>query len=273
MSLPGRLALALGLTMAVAAAPAAAAGNVPVHPIVLNNGGFLLGGSANGDWMPAEIVASKLEGGERYRHYSLNSALGDGVGPPPKSYNTGACPETIYIEMSLPADDSVVSLAADWNALPRQPKAATTTLQVYRDAATVYLTRAGLRDPAVDLEQVIRVDLQGDGVDEVLLSANHREPREGELNFDAVAGDYSFLLLRRLRDGKVETLTLASDIHATPANSDVNMYYRIAAVLDLNGDGTMEIVVETSYYEGSGAAVFEVSGLEVKPVLEAGCGA
>lgn len=68
-------------------------------------------------------------------------------------------------------------------------------------------------------------------------------------------------------------LTLASDIHADPQTDNINYFYRLAAILDLNGDGVMEIVVENGYYEGGGVGVFTAEGGEPELILHEGCGA
>ena len=47
----------------------------------------------------------------------------------------------------------------------------------------------------------------------------------------------------------------------------------MVAVLDLNGDGRMEIVTYGRYYEGDWFDVFDLEGLAAKKVLTAGCGA
>jgi hypothetical protein len=39
----------------------------------------------------------------------------------------------------------------------------------------------------------------------------------------------------------------------------------------LNGDGRMEIVLDTHYYEGHWKQVFEIEGTKLTKVLEASC--
>jgi hypothetical protein len=51
------------------------------------------------------------------------------------------------------------------------------------------------------------------------------------------------------------------------------MQYEVAAVLDLNGDGQMEVIVHGGYYEGSGSDVFRLIGNKVDNVFGCGCGA
>lgn len=68
-------------------------------------------------------------------------------------------------------------------------------------------------------------------------------------------------------------MTIAEDIHTDPSPKDIRYVFGVAAVLDMNGDGTMELVLTSGYYEGNAAAVIAANGLEIEPVLIEGCGA
>lgn len=47
--------------------------------------------------------------------------------------------------------------------------------------------------------------------------------------------------------------------------------YNTLAMLDLNGNGKLEIVLEGLYYEGRFVTVYESSGADIQSVLAAGC--
>jgi hypothetical protein len=51
------------------------------------------------------------------------------------------------------------------------------------------------------------------------------------------------------------------------------LHHVIAAVADLDGTGTMEVVLDTSYYEGSGSVAYEYVDGRLVDVLGGGCGA
>ncbi|MDH5556707.1 MAG: VCBS repeat-containing protein [Alphaproteobacteria bacterium] len=262
----------LTLALAISAATAPAAADSGIHPIVHGGSRILLGAAIEDRWLTAEETSPRLRGGERYRHYSLLHQHGASEGSAPISAGD-PCPETMLVETVTPEGFDTVSVAGEWNALVRIPKRLDPGLPVYRKAAADWLTGRGLETPAAELEQVIRVDLEGDGVDEVLLAANHRVARQDGDISHAMSGDYSFVLLRRLKEGKVETLALADVIHVSPSPGDINYWYGIAAILDLNGDGVMEIIVKNGYYEGEGVAVFAVEAGKPKLIFDEGCGA
>jgi hypothetical protein len=123
------------------------------------------------------------------------------------------------------------------------------------------------------LKQAIRVDLDGDGVDEVLLVATRQfsyEVKDGKKAFD----EYSVVLLRRLVRGKSRVMMVAGEIH--PKNKDLydGNVFELSSVLDLNGDGKLELVVYSEYYEGNAAQVYSVTGgkLLEHMALAVGCG-
>jgi hypothetical protein len=47
--------------------------------------------------------------------------------------------------------------------------------------------------------------------------------------------------------------------------------YHLSAIADLNGDGCMEIVLYSAYYEGSSSDIFEINGMKAHAVLVCGC--
>jgi len=65
-------------------------------------------------------------------------------------------------------NDGVIALNAPWNALPRKPQIADPTQQVYVDAVRDFLKDRRISDPEVKITRILRVDLDGDGEEEVL---------------------------------------------------------------------------------------------------------
>jgi hypothetical protein len=47
--------------------------------------------------------------------------------------------------------------------------------------------------------------------------------------------------------------------------------YALAGALDLNRDGTLEVIVDVSRWEGGGAIVYRVDGQNVREVLRTIC--
>ena len=263
------------LALCAATGPAAA-GDGSVHAIVDHNAGILLGGSRDGEWLTAAEVAPALKGGERYSLYGLNGEVGEANGGAPKTHGQ-PCPDTVYVEMSPPERENegelpvyMVAVTGGWDAVPRKPKRFLTNQPAYHEAAAVFLREHGIAEPDVRLTQAIRVDLDGDGTDEVLVAGTRRRTADPG---GVEPGDYSYVFLRKLDGGKVSTVALLTDIHPDPRPENISYRFDVMAVMDLNGDGVMEIVIQSEYYEGSAATVFTVEGPTVTQVLIDGCGA
>ena len=77
------------------------------------------------------------------------------------------------VSLSSKPKDGVIGLAAPWNALPRKPVIADATQSVYVEAVRDFLKARGIADPKVRITRILRVDLDGDGEEEVLISATN----------------------------------------------------------------------------------------------------
>jgi hypothetical protein len=84
---------------------------------------------------------------------------------------------------------------------------------------------------------------------------------------------YSIVILRRVVAGKVQAQVLAGELYPKPDESIAPNVYKIAAVLDLNGDGKLEVIVHSFYYEGGETAIDRCHPDKIEPVLSIECGA
>ena len=139
----------------------------------------------------------------------------------------------------------------------------------YTAFAAELLAERGLNVPEPAIKQLLQVDLEGDGVNEVVIVAE--DVTDGLFAED---GDYSIAFMRRTVQGDVRTAILGDSVIVT-ADSPVVDSFSVGAVADLNGDGRMEIVLTSAYYEGIGVEVWEYvdDDLGLIPQISAGCGA
>jgi hypothetical protein len=278
LTLTALMALILGSWLHPGAALAA-----PVHPIVAfpdfyqesRSTGYLLGGSTGGRWIKPEAAAGLIPGGESYRLYALTGEVGGSLGVKPAK-GEEPCTETWYVTLApFPQSrGSLVAVGGPWNAMPRPVKLTGSEPQVYKEAAAEILKSRGIANPKVNLTQVIRVDLDGDGVEEVLVSATHYETVKpgGRLTPNARAGDYSLVFLRKQVQGKVITRVITGEYYPKAKEFNAPAEHRIIGVLDLNGDGVMDIVLSGRYYEGDWVDAYRVDGTTITKVLSMGCG-
>ncbi len=106
-----------------------------------------------------------------------------------------------------------------------------------------FLKGAGINKPEVKILQLLRVDLDGDGVEEVLISANSSDQQ----SMIMTKGDFSVVLLRRVVGGASQTIPLVSEVETkVPKEPRMDGKYHhtetVAAILDINGDGVMEVI-------------------------------
>ena len=243
------------------------------HPAVDAGNGCLLGGVVKGKWMEDAAIAPLLKGGERYRLYTLKGPAGEVVGTQPKEGET-PCNGAQEIKLSPDANEGFAVRGA-WNAMPRVPQMLSVNDPVYRQVVNSILRRHGLAKSKVNITQVLKIDLDGDGVDEVLISASYLagglNRQDAPMAVRVKRGDYSFVSLRKVVGGKVRDIELKGEYF--PKKSDATAtQYAVNGVLDLNGDGKMEVVLSVDYYEGSSSTVFRINGARVDNVFGCGCG-
>jgi hypothetical protein len=243
-----------------------------LHPIVEMDTGYFFGGSADGKWIKAEQATKSLKGNTPLRVFGLTQEVGKATAGKPKSVDE-PCPDTLMVSLSSKPKGGVIALSAPWNALPRKPRVADPTQQVYVDAVRDFLVTRRMSDPKVKITRILRVDLDGDGDDEVLISATNYSTKDGDVPMDTAApGSYSIVLLRRVVAGKVQTEFVAGEVYVMDESSASNLY-EIPAVLDLNGDGKLEVIVHSHYYEGAETTIYDCTGGKCKAVLSVACGA
>jgi hypothetical protein len=224
-----------------------------VHFIVDAAEGMLFGAVANRRWLPAGNAAPLIREGMKYRLYRLTGPLDERLGgaarPPPETCSN----PTVRIADAPPGDEDVIAVSGDSNALPRAPSVQSTRQPAYRDRVAQWLRARGIADPSVNITQLLRVDLEGDNVDEVLIAAN----RLRGAGTSAQAGDYAVVLMRKITAGAVQTIPLAEEYYPTGCIADcAPAAYRVAAVLDVSGDGVMEVVLSWRNYEARGKSIY-----------------
>jgi hypothetical protein len=250
----------------------AAAMAADLHPIVEMQTGYLFGGSADGKWVKAKQAAKSMKGSTSFRIFGLSQEVGKATGGKPKAAKEEACADMLTVSFSPEPKEGLLALSAPWNALPRKPQIAEPTEQVYVDAVREFLTDRRISDPKVKITQILRVDLDGDGEEEVLINATNYFTKDNDVPMEAPArGSYSIVLLHRAVAGKVQTEFVAGEVYTKDESNAPNVY-EITAVLDLNGDGKLEVIVHSQYYEGSATTIYDCSGGKCKVALSVECG-
>ncbi len=135
---------------------------------------------------------------------------------------------------------------------------------MYRTAVFDILRAHGIARPDVRITRILRVDLEGDGDAEVLISATRLLDKLPGVT----AGEYSLIALRKVVDGRVRTIMVEEEYWPEDRDFVVPNEYTIANLLDLNGDGRIDVVVDGDYYEGAATRIYDITGTEARLALE-----
>lgn len=231
----------------------------------------LLGSFRNRIWVDALKTMPFIKAGETFRLYSLAGQVGTGTisKPTPPEY---PCEDLVEVTISpLPeGEGDVIGVNGDWNPQPRPTKVQSTEQPEYRAIVSSYLKGRGVRNPQVTIFQILRVDLDGDGTEEVLISANSKQNPLGSHFLGK--GDFSVVLLRSVTQGRAQTIPIVAEVelkdHADPIQTGQWHHKEtVVAVLDLNGDGMMEVVTAFQSIFDGGKSVYDVRGRKPKHVI------
>ncbi len=183
-----------------------------LHPIVEVQSGYLFGAISDGKWIKADETAKLIGDETTYRVYGLTQALGEAKAGKPKPEEV-PCKETLAVSLSPKPEKGVIAIAAPWNALPRKPDVMDPTQKTYADAVREFLRTKKIEQPKVKIDNIMRVDLDGDGEEEVLISATNYFRKDDSVPMRSPAASYSMVLLRRVVAGKVETQLIAGEFY------------------------------------------------------------
>lgn len=169
-----------------------------------------------------------------------------------------------------------VAVSAPWDVAPHGVFPIEVSPE-YQEIASALLADIGVDDPEPRFAQLLRTDMDGDGVNEIFAVAERRTDPSGAL-FGAPPGDYSLAFARVVVGEEVRTFVVAQWVVPEPGEdgfgSDL-VVYRFEAFVDADNDDVDEFALRSTYYEGSGVALYDYRGPDdgFVDVISASCGA
>lgn len=258
--------------LAVALILSASANGADFSSFVDLPSGMIIGAHSEKGWLQSEQAGKAIKPGGKYRLFTLAGAAGEATGGK-AAPNEDVCPDVWQQPFKPEVETHFIAVAAPWNPMPRTARKSDKTQEVYLKAARDFLINKGIAKPIVKITQLLRVDLDGDGEDEVLLSATNYADKESDVPHDVKAGNYSFVLLRHVVDGKLRTQLIDGEFYPKANDAATPNRYDVVGLLDLDGDGRLEIVLRSLYYEGGATSVWQFASGKLRRLLEVGCGA
>lgn len=271
-------------TTSLPSAPAAT--SIPIIVGGDSDGWLYLGAWNVDEWSGAfddggDPVEVDLTGGGANPVFAVN-ALGRPeatarIGPNTEACFDGRVGPTLDVEVEAPQPPgfgyaAVAVPDADRVRKPRPIAVVSGGAAVYQDLGEAAVEGEPVDGSLGSVEQTVVTDLDGDGDDEALVVFEHVQQGIGP----GTAGDFSTLLLVDTSSRSASTVIGSLVPNDLPEDGfPLIEQFRVLDVLDLNGDGRMEVVVHAWYYEGASVVVFEHDAEtdELTQVLANGCGA
>jgi hypothetical protein len=258
-------------TTTTTTAPSTTTTELPAADTFVVAGSTCLLGWWDGEWQSEGDPP--VVGDEEYQVVRLDEPITTSVGTEPRPWCDPLELINIEFEPALPGewmDLDAIAIQTIGEVRPNSVEILPTSIPAYLEATSELLAGFMTPTPVINLTQVVRTDLEGDGVDEVIVAAGTMPDDP----LDTVAGDYSIIYLRKLIEGDVQTAILGRFIAEDPGPFSW-VRYELSAVADLNGDGQMEIVIGGPVWEGAFLEAYEYVNDDLGPVevLSCGCGA
>lgn len=207
----------------------------------------LLGGVENGKWLDRKTTFGKLKGDGKLTLFNFDTGSKEEISFGTLKTCGEFCDEGFCFEPQTKfSAEFGIGTNAKWNAMPRLPKKLAANDPKVVKIVADFLKIKGLSKKKPKIEKAFRIDVDGDGIKEIIVLANHYEL---DANALPKLGNYSFLLMQKTVKRKSQTIMIDGDYLAKNRDSD-GSELRLSALGDLNGDGKMEFIVDTTAYNG-----------------------
>ena len=219
---------------------------------------ILLGGVGEGDWLEPNLALARFAGAWEYDVYTFAKGRFQVHGYAPEFFPTS---QSYSLRTDVTLDEfGMVGVAHGWQVTQRDVEELSPANQFYEQMVIDWLIAKGISEPQLGILRIFRVDIEGDGTDEIFISATHLD----ESQHTTKAGDYSIILMRKVTGNDVVTLSIVGNVyHSQELEITYPRTYSLANFIDLNQDGVLEVVVDIQRWESFGAIVYQIDGLDI----------
>jgi len=232
----------------------------------------LLGGYADGNWLKDDQVVAQIQYEKLVTVYDANGWYGETPIHDVTSLDPPFCGSTYIGTDMVESKGWQFAFYQGWQVTQRPATDIPIDSPTYVQGVREWLTAQGIADPVVQLTRIAKVDLEGDGSDEVFITATYFKTPNPQSPL-AEFGDYSVVLMRKVSGNTVVTVPLAADVyHLDQPEPVFPLTYLLSNFIDLNQDGNLEVILEATRWEGGGIILYEVEGLNTIQVIKEICG-
>ncbi len=234
-------------------------------PVLYGSGPFLLIGGVGTEqgWLSGVHAAQYMVNEIAYDFFSPNGFFQ----VPGSALDFSPVCGNYSMRSSVDLPQPMIGVASRWISEKRETRYLSTDDPAYTQALMEWFQSQGNSPEKIQITRILQADLEGDGVNEVLLSASYFKDTSGHM---AETGDYSIVLIRKVIGNDVITIPVVRDYYVTSVPASEMSYprtYTLVEAVDLNRDGTLEVIVDVSRWEGGGALVYRVDGQNVREVM------
>ncbi len=161
-----------------------------------------------------------------------------------------------------------VAVATDWDIQPHPVEQVGLDVVEYQAIGESIAAAAGVDGSGGDVVQAVRADLDGNSVEEVLVT--FEKITEGGFG---TPGDFSIVFARYPTAAGDVVDDVLFEHYPEPATDFPTMGSGgVLGVADLNGDAVMEVVLRSSFWESSVVEMYSFTGGSLVAVASTGCG-
>ncbi len=231
----------------------------------------VLGGYQDGIWLTDEDIMKVLKYEQQVDVYDDNGWFGTTTIHDISTLDPSFCGKIFVGSDLLEMSGWQFAFYQGWQVTVRPWTEISTDVDIYRIAVKDWLIKQGFSNPQVQVSRILRVDLEGDGADEVFISASYFKVPNPQSPL-AEFGDYSIVLMRKVFGNDVITIPIVADLYHNSRPEPLFPFtYELSGFLDLNQDENLEVILDMTCWEGNGMVVYELRDGNIIQVISEIC--